>query len=143
MKKGFTIIELIVVIAIIAVLAAVVAVDVMRYVAKAKDAAVLGSLKIIKTAATDYFYANGSYSNLCGSDKIIQIRLFISQQYPSECFDNTNSPSVCLTSQYKALVTKPSSPGKYMCVSGNASDFRSPDMFVGSSDVSQSGCVCK
>ncbi|TAN62302.1 prepilin-type N-terminal cleavage/methylation domain-containing protein [bacterium] len=54
-KKGFTLIELMVVIAIIAVLAAVVAPQVFRQVAKGRAASVESFYNSVKTAATGYF----------------------------------------------------------------------------------------
>ena len=55
LKKGFTIIELIVVIAIIAILAAIVLVNVTQYINKSKDAAVQGNMSSIQTAAAACF----------------------------------------------------------------------------------------
>jgi len=64
-KKGFTIIELIVVIAIIAVLAAIVLVNVMQYVGKARDTAVMANLKQIAIPATTYYEDQGNYNGFC------------------------------------------------------------------------------
>jgi len=49
-KKGFTIIELIVVVAIIAVLAAIVSINVVTYLKKGKDAAIKSNLNTAQTA---------------------------------------------------------------------------------------------
>jgi len=54
-KKGFTIIELIVVIAIIAVLASIVLVNVTQYINKGKDSAVIGNLSSMVTNAAIYY----------------------------------------------------------------------------------------
>jgi prepilin-type N-terminal cleavage/methylation domain-containing protein len=54
-KKGFTIIELIVVIAIIAVLAAIVLVNVTSYINKGKDAAAKGNLTTAITNAAVFY----------------------------------------------------------------------------------------
>jgi len=59
MKKGFTLIELIVVIAIIAVLAAIVAPQAFKAIEKGKTSALLGDYKSIKTA-TMALYADTS-----------------------------------------------------------------------------------
>lgn len=52
-KKGFTIIELIVVIAIIAILAAIVMVNVTQYIKKSKGAAVMADMKGIPLIITE------------------------------------------------------------------------------------------
>lgn len=55
MRKGFTLIELIVVIAIIAVLAAIIAPNALKAIDKAKVSAVIGDYRSIKTAALSYY----------------------------------------------------------------------------------------
>ena len=64
-KKGFTLIELMVVIAIIAVLAAVVAPQVFRQVAKGRAASVESFCNSVKTAATGYFSDTGAWPANC------------------------------------------------------------------------------
>jgi len=54
-KKGFTIIELIVVIAIIAVLAGIVLINVTQYINKGKNAAIEGNLSTLLTDSATYF----------------------------------------------------------------------------------------
>jgi type IV pilus assembly protein PilA len=54
-KKGFTIIELIVVIVIIAILSVIVTASVVQYIKKGKDAAIKEQISQIKIAATDFF----------------------------------------------------------------------------------------
>ncbi|MCX6719761.1 MAG: prepilin-type N-terminal cleavage/methylation domain-containing protein [Candidatus Staskawiczbacteria bacterium] len=58
-KKGFTIIELIVVIAIIAVLASIVMVNVTQYIAKSKETAVIADMVNLQTSITRYVVENG------------------------------------------------------------------------------------
>jgi len=55
MKKGFTLIELIVVIAIIAIMGAVIAPNAFKSIEKAKIASTVQDLNSIKTAAAAYF----------------------------------------------------------------------------------------
>lgn len=64
-QKGFTIIELIVVIAIIAVLAGIVLVNVTKYIAKSRDAAIKEAMaQYAKYAAVYYEKNNGSFAGL-------------------------------------------------------------------------------
>lgn len=72
-KKGFTIIELIVVIAIIAILAAIVMVNVTQYIEKSKKAAALAEARQIPIIATQYFAENGTYKGLYADPKIATI----------------------------------------------------------------------
>lgn len=70
-KKGFTIIELIVVIAIIAILAAVVMVNVTQYINKSKDSAIQADMNSIQTAAmacyADVDGCNADYTKFFGA----------------------------------------------------------------------------
>ncbi len=62
-KKGFTIIELIIVIAIIAVLAAMVLINVTQYITKGRDAAIKGNIdSIIKSSAVWFDNNNNDYT---------------------------------------------------------------------------------
>jgi len=62
MKKGFTLIELIVVIAIIAVLAAIVAPNAFKAIEKGKISATIGDYKSIKTSAMAYYADTGQWA---------------------------------------------------------------------------------
>ena len=64
-KKGFTIIELIVVIAIIAILAAIVMVNVMGYIQKAKRASVASEISSLQIFATDQLVSQGTLYAFC------------------------------------------------------------------------------
>ncbi len=61
MRKGFTLIELIVVIAIIAILAAIVAPNAFKAVEKSRISGVQGDLRTIKTAAMSYYSDTGNW----------------------------------------------------------------------------------
>lgn len=61
-KKGFTIIELLVVVAIIAVLAAIVLVNVTQYINKGKDAAIKGNMATILTNMAVWYDKSGNYA---------------------------------------------------------------------------------
>ncbi len=67
-RRGFTIIELIVVIAIIAVLAAIVTTNVMQYIAKAKDAVIKVEARQLYEEASIFYIKNNSYDNICTND---------------------------------------------------------------------------
>lgn len=64
-KKGFTIIELVVVIAIIAILASIVLISVSGYMNKAKDSAIKANLSTAQTTATVYLSDKSTSSGLC------------------------------------------------------------------------------
>lgn len=66
-KKGFTIIELIVVIAIIAVLAAIVVVNVRGYTIKARNDARIATLVAAQKALVMYYADNGNYPSTGGA----------------------------------------------------------------------------
>jgi len=61
MRRGFTLIELIVVIAIIAILAAIIAPNAFRAIEKAKISRAIGETKTIKTAALSYYADTGAW----------------------------------------------------------------------------------
>jgi prepilin-type N-terminal cleavage/methylation domain-containing protein len=60
-KKGFTLIELIIVIAIIAVIASIAASSALRARANANEKAVVGALKTVQSSSISYRTANGAY----------------------------------------------------------------------------------
>ncbi len=66
-KRGFTIVELLVVVAIIAVLAAIVLVNVTQYISRGKNASIKGNLSTVATNAGVYYDANSSYTGFCGT----------------------------------------------------------------------------
>ena len=63
-KKGFTLIELMIVVAIIGILAAIAIPNFMRFQAKSKQSEAKGNLKGIATAEKAYFAERNSYSSL-------------------------------------------------------------------------------
>jgi len=66
-RKGFTLIELIVVIAIIAILAAIIAPNAFRAIAKARIARTVGEYKSIKTAALMHQVDCNAFPNSSGT----------------------------------------------------------------------------
>jgi type IV pilus assembly protein PilA len=63
-KKGFTLIELMIVVAIIGILAAIAIPNFLRFQAKSKQSEAKTNLKAIFTAETSYFGENNSFANL-------------------------------------------------------------------------------
>lgn len=75
-KRGFTLIELIVVIAIIAVLAAIVAPSAFKSVEKAKVSGTVGDWKSIKTASMSYYSDVGSWPGNCSNSTNCSVGAF-------------------------------------------------------------------
>ncbi len=73
MRKGFTLIELIVVIAIIAVLAAIIAPNAFRAIEKAKISATLSDFRSMKTGAMSFYADTGDWppDGTDGSDALL------------------------------------------------------------------------
>jgi len=67
-KKGFTILELLVVVAIIAILAAVAIPSFIGKIDKSKDAADLSEINAVQKAVALYYVDNGNYPTLQGAD---------------------------------------------------------------------------
>jgi prepilin-type N-terminal cleavage/methylation domain-containing protein len=96
-KKGFTIIELIVAVAIIAVLATIVAANVIQYIPKGKNAAIKAQMKQIPNAATDFFYTNSTYVGMCGlGTKCAQVTANIQGLGGSAGANNLTATGYCL-----------------------------------------------
>jgi prepilin-type N-terminal cleavage/methylation domain-containing protein len=70
LKKGFTIIELLVVVAIIAVLTGIVLVNVAPYLNKGKDAAIKANLSTLLTNGAIFLDSNGNYNNFCANNMV-------------------------------------------------------------------------
>ena len=120
-KKGFTIIELIVVIAIIAVLAGIVLVNVTQYINKGKDAAIQTSLGGLTTVVTKIAEENGDMLNLCiTTDFTYAIQAARTASGGDSklifCHDATSNPDApCMTGRWVAGVQLASS-ANYYCV---------------------------
>jgi prepilin-type N-terminal cleavage/methylation domain-containing protein len=121
-RKGFTIIELIVVIAIIAVLAGIVLVNVQGYVSKSREASIKADMHQLETAATTYFSENGSYNNICAnSTEFVKIKTAVEaitnqQGLYTFCLDNTNGGGIPCNGAWFAAAR--------MVVGGVATGFR-------------------
>ena len=96
-KKGFTVIELIVVIAIIAVLATVVMINVTNYITKAKNSAIKSSMSSIEKATGQWSAEhNNSYVGFCESEIVSRAEEAITGKQGSTgffCGDQVSEPS--------------------------------------------------
>ena len=69
MKKGFTLIELIITVAIVGVLSSIVMFSVNVYLSKGKDANISSNLAVLIPAGEVYYTGNGSYLDFCDPDE--------------------------------------------------------------------------
>lgn len=99
MKKGFTLVELLVVIAVIAILAAVtvVAVDPAKKLAQSRDAARKASLQQIVTSLSTYYTQNASYP-AATADLVTNGELKSLPKGPTGSdFNYVSNPATCTT----------------------------------------------
>lgn len=113
-KKGFTIIELIIVIAVIAVLAAIVLVNVVQYIAKAKNAAIKGNMASLLVEAAVYFDDNNSYTGFNTSEKFSSFAAAISDSGVSVPVVHTTETAFCACSAL--AVTDADPEGSTYCI---------------------------
>ncbi len=93
MKKGFTLIELIVVVAIIAVLSTIILFTVSQYINRGKDSNVAGNMAILIPAGEIVYNASGAtYIDFCDPQKNNVIKNVIAQMPQPNvngyCYDN-------------------------------------------------------
>jgi general secretion pathway protein G len=86
-RKGFTLIELIVVIAIIAILAAIVAPNAFRAVEKAKISGTVEDYRSIKTAAMAYYSDVGQWIANCTNTSFCQASGFVAAPNATTSWD--------------------------------------------------------
>ena len=70
MKRGFTLVELLVVVAVIGILASIVLVSVGGGTTRAKDTRIISDLNMIRTAAEVIRVADGNYVNVVNNSDI-------------------------------------------------------------------------
>lgn len=96
MKKGFTIIELIVVIAITVVLLGIVLFSVSEYIKKGKDSNISANLAILIPAGETFYNINNSYQNFCSSSIVANAKSQMPANTQSRCYNNpANLAGVC------------------------------------------------
>ena len=113
-KKGFTIIELIIVIAIIAVLAAIVLVNVTQYIAKGRNAAIKGNMTSLLVEAAVYYDQNQNYTNFNTSPKYASFAAAISESGGSPVVQNITENAFCACSPLAVIDADPE--GSTYCV---------------------------
>jgi prepilin-type N-terminal cleavage/methylation domain-containing protein len=129
-KKGFTIIELIVVIAVIAVLAGIVLVNVTQYLEKGKIAAVKGNMSRLRTVATQYFEINGNFASFCLDPAVSKTTAAIDKIEPgglTGCASRTGSnfTMTCTSSEWIYVAFLLNFPSGLWCV-----DYTGAAMYV-------------
>jgi prepilin-type N-terminal cleavage/methylation domain-containing protein len=70
LKKGFTLIELVVVIAIVGILSTVILFSVAQYINKGKDSNIKGNLAVLISAGEVHYNGHGSYLEFCSSSVV-------------------------------------------------------------------------
>ena len=106
LKKGFTLVEIMIVVAIIAILAAVAIPNFVRYRKTSQMNACISNLKQIKAAAEQSKLAGGGVSDadLFGTDKYIKVK-------PNCPGDSTKSYTIALGDDGEVSVTCQGDPG--------------------------------
>lgn len=117
-KRGFTIIELIVVIAIISVLAAIVIVGVVQYINKARDASVKSNLAQIAKTLQIYFSSHSNYDSLTQNPEI---------NFPC----NQSSYGINKSSNQYAIYAKMCSKDHYLCLDSTGKSVEQTDAPIG------------
>lgn len=97
MKKGFTLIELVVAIAIVSILSSVVAFGVTQYINKGKDANLQGNLSVLIPAGEVYYNVNGGdgYDGFCEQGSVKNAILQSPKNLEGSCYDAQNPSGIC------------------------------------------------
>ena len=120
-KKGFTLIELMVVIAVIGILTGIVLIGLRSSEKKSKDANIKSLMYQIKTIAEEYYLDNFDYEGVCdNSNTLSDVGKFGIIEQNIKKYNN-NQEVFCFLNEEKTIyaVSSPlvSSEGKYLCVS--------------------------
>ncbi len=78
-RKGFTILELMVVVVIVAVLTAIVLSNISQYVNRGKNSSIKGNLTSVFTNSAVYFDANANYNVFCNTSYVLTAQASIAK----------------------------------------------------------------
>lgn len=107
--NGFTIIELLVVIVIISVLTVIVTSNILKYIAKGKDAVIRHDLATLQTYGAQYYESQESYAGFCSDPKVLSIASSIPKEnfigwnggtVNMECYTNVSNTEWCACSYF-------------------------------------------
>jgi len=123
MKRGFTLIEIIIVIAVTAVLSTIILFGITQYINKGKDSGVIGNMATLIPAGEVYYYSGNTYNNFCDSDSNSALKNILSQMpknLSGLCEDNEAGLCCNVSTNGKAWAACAkkfsSSPKPYYCV---------------------------
>jgi len=116
MKRGFTLVELLVVVAVIGILASIVLVSVGGGTTRAKDTRIISDLNMIRTAAEVIRVADGNYVNVVNNSDINTLMADMTAQNATAILRTGNAAGYCVEAKLPG--------GKWGCVnSGLAAIF--------------------
>lgn len=150
-KKGFTIIELIVVVAIIGVLAAIITTNVMQFIAKAKNAAIQTDMDSLFPAAAVFYESNGTYENFCISPDSLKVLDAVHGINPldpylsTRCIDRLNADGgadICIVDKWIAYAVLVD--GKVYCIDSDGNKMISEGIWPDLLSIGSLGgpCLC-
>ena|SRR3989344_8072656 len=119
-RKGFTIIELLVVVAIITVLAAIVMTNVTSYINRGKNAAVRANMSTLLTNSAVWFdlpsLGSGTYDGFCASSTATNAMTEANDASGgvSICVEHTDNSKFCACSPMKTTSAEPAN--SFFCV---------------------------
>ena len=96
MKRGFTLVELLVVVAVIGILASIVLVSVGGGTTRAKDTRIISDLNMIRTAAEVIRVADGNYVNVVNNSDINTLMADMTAQNATAILRTGNAAGYCV-----------------------------------------------
>jgi len=114
-KKGFTVIELIVVIAIITIVATIVMTNITQYNNTGKDTAIKGNMSSVLTNSTDYLNKYGNYISFCSNATVQAALAAADKAYDGNATPNEVTDCNAVTAVFAACAQLKSADA-YFCV---------------------------